>query len=397
MNYSQLLQRLYTTNKHGGMKLGLDNMIRLNQALKSPDKTFSSIHVAGTNGKGSVVTKIAKGLESHYPRVGLYTSPHISSFRERIRINNVMISEQDIVIHLTEILSLADKVQISATFFEITTLLALKYFADHSVDIAVIETGLGGRLDATNIISPLMTVITSIGFDHTEILGKSLEKIAHEKAGIIKPGIPVVLGPTALHVPIPKENPRILVPAGATDFEIENRSIARAALENLNIPEKTIRKALTTKLPCRLESTYHNNQQIILDVAHNPDALAKLFQSPSIPSKNLRVIFGLGKNKDISGCLEIIRRHAHHLHLVDAPNGRCSSPKQMQQVLLGQGVSPEDISMHSTIKESVSHALDQAHQQNQNLLICGSFFIMGEARKALGIEEPNDPIDMNER
>lgn len=193
--YQDLLKKLFAVNLHGGIKLGLKNIQQLNQLLGNPIAQFKSIHVAGTNGKGSVVTKIAKGLEEEGFRVGLYTSPHISCFRERIKINGRMIDEASVTSILERIFNVIEQEKIAATFFEITTALAFLYFAKQRVDFAVLETGLGGRLDATNIVTPLLSIITSISLEHVEQLGETIDAIASEKAGIIKPNIPVLIGP----------------------------------------------------------------------------------------------------------------------------------------------------------------------------------------------------------
>ena len=183
MAYLDLIQHLLTVNLEAGIKLGLQNVERLQEILHYPDRSFTSIHVAGTNGKGSVCIKVARALEKAGYRTGLYTSPHISSFRERIRINGKMITEEAVESILPPLFKVIEEAGIPATFFEITTFLAFLYFAREKVDFAVLETGLGGRLDATNIVSPCLSVITSISLDHTEILGGSCEEIAHEKGG----------------------------------------------------------------------------------------------------------------------------------------------------------------------------------------------------------------------
>ena len=394
--YYNTLSELYSININKGMKLGLENITRLNLLLGLPSAKFPSIHIAGTNGKGSVASKIAKGLESKYPRVGVFTSPHISSFRERITINQQLISEENVHDRLVRIIRLAQKEKIPATFFEVTTLLAFTYFAEQKVDIAVIETGLGGRLDATNIVTPLLSIITSIDYDHTDLLGCSLESIAAEKAGIIKKGVPVILGPTAMIVPVKEKSQTITVKGPFADVESENRAIARSAMEYLNIPEKAIKKALTTRLPCRREKIIFQNKDVILDVAHNPRGLKSLFHDLKIPPKKLRIICGLSKTKDLGNCLEILHQNANDIHLVDASNGRCATPESLQKILLSQNVTPSRITTHHTVENSMSTACSLANAHNQEIIVCGTFFIMSEARKFLGINEPRDPIDLND-
>jgi dihydrofolate synthase/folylpolyglutamate synthase len=177
-----------------GYKEGLDNSLALDEHFGHPHKKFLTIHVAGTNGKGSCSHTLSAILQRCGYKVGLYTSPHLVDFSERIRVNGQTIPEDYVVNFVEQEKSFIESLQPS--FFEVTTAMAFKYFADKNVDIAVIEVGLGGRLDCTNIITPILSVITNIGMDHTQFLGSSLEQIAFEKAGIIKPGVPVVIGET---------------------------------------------------------------------------------------------------------------------------------------------------------------------------------------------------------
>ena len=179
--------------------MGLENMILFNQKLGNPAGGIKTIHVTGTNGKGSVVYKIAKALEASGYKTGMYISPHISSFRERITINGEMISEADVIRNLQLINSIESTLPSSLSFFECVTGMAFNYFKEKNVDVAVIEVGLGGRLDSTNIIDPELSVITSIGLDHQGILGETITDIAREKAGIIKDNKPVVVGPNCPH------------------------------------------------------------------------------------------------------------------------------------------------------------------------------------------------------
>lgn len=395
-SYFSLLKKLYAVNFFGGVKLGLNNMVRLSEALGSPEKKFLTVHVAGTNGKGTVAAKIAKGLEGLFPSVGLYTSPHISSFRERIKINEAMISEEEMERHLALVFSESEKNAIPATFFELSTCLAFLHFAEKRVGIAVIETGLGGRLDATNIVHPLLSVITAIHLDHTDVLGNTQEAIAKEKAGIIKLGVPVVLGPAAQGVPVREGSKKIAVLGEYPTADEENRAIARAALEYLEVPEKSIRKGLTTRLPCRLEVVPCDGREIILDAAHNPEAIARLFRQLGVPNEQMRVICGFSKNKDWRACLETIAAHAAHIHLVAATNGRGTEPKEMERALKEIGVDAGRIWVYSSIDESVQEALRGSAKCDQKLLVCGTFFIMADVRQALGIQEPRDPFDLNE-
>jgi dihydrofolate synthase / folylpolyglutamate synthase len=410
MNYTSLISKLFTINKTGGIKFGLENSRRLSEALGFPEKKFISIHVAGTNGKGSVVTKIAKGLESSGSKVGLYTSPHISSFRERIRINGEMISENDVVELLSEIFAFTAKYRIPATFFELTTLLAFQYFSQKKVDYAVLETGLGGKLDATNICLPSLCVITSISLEHTDILGNTIEEIAREKAGIIKPNIPVILGPKAPYkfiAPIAKSlgAPCTQIEESFENFNVENNAIAKRALESLGVNKNAILEGIKVLPPCRLETFKPEDlpikpfpQAVILDVAHNPDGLEHLFSviKEKYPNQSLRVVCGLSKNKDIPSCLQILKKNADHFHLVEASNGRGQSAEILSHLLKEYGVDPSRIFLQPSIEESVKVALNKAAMNQQILIICGTFFIMSSTRAALGMKEPRDPIDLNE-
>jgi len=202
MDYSQALEYLYQFELYG-IKLGLDNIRQLLNLLGNPEKQLKFVHIAGTNGKGSVSCYLANILECAGYKTGLYTSPHLSFFEERIRINRVSISPDELVKQVEKIKAILDNSpELTPTFFEVTTALSLRYFADKSVDYVVLEVGLGGRLDATNVVIPELSVITNIDYDHMQQLGTSLADIAYEKAGIIKPGIPVITGAsgTALEV-----------------------------------------------------------------------------------------------------------------------------------------------------------------------------------------------------
>ena len=358
------------------MKLGLEQMRDLSKSVGSPECLFRSVHIAGSNGKGSVAAKIARGLQSQYSKVGLFTSPHVSTFRERIRINGEMIASSDVERILEKIIDL------QGTFFELTTLMAFLYFAENQVDFAVIETGLGGRLDATNILKPELSVITSISLEHTEFLGETLEEIAQEKAGIIKPGVPVILGPTAQCISSPQA---IKVNGEFSSVEEENKAIAKMAMEQLGIPSASIRNALDVKPLCRMEKIGN----VVLDVAHNPAALERYFIEDQ--RRPLNVVCALSKNKDLESCLDIIARHAENIYLVEASNGRSASVGALKEILLKIGFPSHNISDFPLISDAVNTA-----SQNGDTVVIGSFFIMSEARKALGIHDETDIFDMNE-
>ncbi|MFM8711462.1 MAG: bifunctional folylpolyglutamate synthase/dihydrofolate synthase, partial [Sphingomonadales bacterium] len=214
MDYLQTLDYLfsklpmYSRIGAAAYKNDLHNTIALCDALGRPDQRIRTIHVAGTNGKGSVSHMLASVLQSAGYRTGLYTSPHLYDFRERIKVNGKMIEQQQIVDLVQRLRPMIEK--IDPSFFEVTVAMAFEHFAQENVDIAVIETGLGGRLDSTNVIHPVLSVITNIEWDHMQLLGDSLEKIAAEKAGIIEPGVPVVIGEaTDITLPVFKQKAQI--------------------------------------------------------------------------------------------------------------------------------------------------------------------------------------------
>ena len=384
-SYNEVLETIFALPKGHGSRGTLTNIQKLCESHNQPQNTFPSIHVAGTNGKGSVCTKIAAVLQKAGYTVGLYTSPHISTFRERIQISNKLISEE-------EVAALFNKIQtadIPTNFFEIATLLAFLHFRNQKVDVAVIETGLGGRWDATNVIQPLLSIITSIGYDHIDILGSSLEEIAYEKAGIIKSQVPVVLGPdvpTSFMQKIAKEQNAPLYQSRfqSEDFDLENQETARLALSLLtthfSIPQEAL-KELCQKPFCRFERHFYE-KEIIFDVAHNAHGFARLLQQLEnrYPNHSYRFIVGFSKGKEISKCACLIESKATAIHLVSHSHYRLASVDEIKTAF-----SPEKITLEKTIAQGVQNALKAESTTPEVLIITGSFFIMEEARKALGI------------
>jgi dihydrofolate synthase/folylpolyglutamate synthase len=384
MTYQAVLERTFSLSKKKGMNCSLSNIKRLCEIHNHPELAFPTIHVAGTNGKGSVCTKIASALQQAGWKVGLYTSPHISTFRERIRINGEPISEVDIS-------ELFAQVKWNASFFEIATLIAFLYFRNEEVDVAVIETGLGGTWDATNVVMPLVSIITSIGLDHTELLGNSLDQIALEKAGIIKKGIPVVLGPdlpSALLRSIARErgSPAYQSCHRDRDYDRENQETARIALDLLRsrfqLTNEAIDIGLQAKPPCRFERHQVEGKTVIFDVAHNSHGFARLLEK--LDHRSCRFIVGFSADKDIAPCARLIESKADAIHLVSAPHPRLASVDAIQPAFSHPHLYPEE-----TIAEAVRKALQSSEEI---IVITGSFFIMQAARKACGIQEPSDPV-----
>jgi dihydrofolate synthase / folylpolyglutamate synthase len=397
-SYAHIIDRLFQANGSLGASLGLKNAEALNRACAFPTKSYATIHIAGSNGKGSVATKIAKGLELSGYRVGLYTSPHLFSFCERIAVDGQLISEADVVEGMQKIFYLSKKWNLDSTFFEMATFLAFDYFRKRRVDIAVIETGLGGRFDATNIISPVLTAITSIGREHVQILGDDLEQIAGEKAGIIKEKIPVILGPKARFQSIYDRAEELHCPLFASKkisyfYDEENNAVAELALAHLppwySLKPKAVEQALAIRPFCRFEKI----GETIFDVAHNPDAIFYLLQAlhTFYPQSHFRFLVGFSKDKEYDLCLELISSVATHIHLVQAPTPRAAPTEDLKAVLKNE--DPTFSTSHPSIKEGVEEACAKAHAQGEVLVICGSFYIMAEAKEAVGIQPPKDSLN----
>lgn len=312
MNYEDAVKLLTSQGKFY-IELGLERISRILDILGNPQDKLKCIHIAGTNGKGSVCAIIESVLKETGMKVGLYTSPHIFDYTERIKISGNEISKNDFANYVEKICSIADKNNIYLTEFEILTAVMFEYFADNSVDVVVLETGLGGRFDATNVIkSNLCSIITHIDFDHTERLGKTLEQIAFEKAGIIKENCPVITaeGFEIIKDTADKKNSLMIMVSPFEDtsnlslkglYQQENLSLALTAVRYLfkEISEDTVQKALKkVQHPFRFQ--YFADKNMIIDAAHNPNGIRALKQSLDFNYANTprRFIFGCLKNKD---------------------------------------------------------------------------------------------------
>lgn len=379
MTYLKIIETLFSRRSHSSNS-GLERAHLFVKALEDPQKTYPTIHIAGTNGKGSVSLKIAKALELSGLKVGLFTSPHLISFRERIVINGVEISEEKVVKGITNLLKLATKIDPKASFFELTTFLAFQHFQKEKVDVAIIETGIGGLHDATNVIFPLVSVITSVARDHADVLGTTLEEIATQKAGIIKPGIPVVIGPYA-NYPVMHERAKELqsslfqTEAVSGFYDWENIRIAHQALlllkSHFSLTDAAIQRGLAFRPLCRFEQ-FGN---VILDVAHNPNGVSRLLEAMETHHKGepFSVVIGMSKDKDIAASLELLTQKAAHIFLVQAPSPRAASVVEMQEILVGLNYP------HFTTGKTVVESLQST--QNRIVLVCGTFYIMQEARQ----------------
>lgn len=340
MNYQDTIQYLYNSTpvfEHVGAsayKEGLSNSWALDEHFNHPHTKFKTIHIAGTNGKGSCSHTIAAILQAEGYRVGLFTSPHLVDFRERIKVNGECISQEYVMDFVENERSFFEPLHPS--FFELTTAMAFKYFADSHVDIAVIEVGLGGRLDCTNIITPILSVITNISFDHTQFLGDTLEKIAMEKAGIIKRDIPVVIGETTpetrnvfiqkakeMNTPIYFAEEYNNPIANELDFELKgsyqlkNKQTILCAVNHLplSISPSSIKEGLShvvelTGLMGRWQ-TIRERPTVICDTGHNVGGWQYLSQQiKSQPCKNLHIVFGMVDDKDIDTVMNMLPKNA---------------------------------------------------------------------------------------
>ncbi len=392
-----------------------------------PEKRFPSIHIAGTNGKGSTSAFLASiFMEAGY-RVGLYTSPHLVRFNERIKINGEEISDRNIIRYARFLRDVVDRT--NATFFEATTCIAFKYFADEEVDIAVLETGLGGRLDATNVVRPLVSVITNVGFDHMQELGNTLPKIALEKGGIIKQGIPCVTGshsPAVLETlrgaarrkrSVLLESNGIVRLTNAVNasgsyrvdlcsrhftakgirlgfsglHQIENARLAFAAVEMIRsryrhkfsrINNRSVAGGLThvqknTALRGRLE-TIQRSRQYVLDVAHNPDGIAKLVSYLREKPMNRVIVFGVMADKDFRSMLRLLSPVAPRLIAVAPANTRALSVRRLTLEAKKFGIA---VSKASSVRDGI--ALAEKGLRSGQVVITGSHYVAGEAMRYL--------------
>ncbi len=384
-----MLERLDRLGFFNKKKAGLKNIQQIDKLLGHPHKNFPTVLIAGSNGKGSVSTKIANALSLAGYKTGLFTSPHIDSFTERIQINHRSISLEKADALLSHVFELLDRYDIQATYFEVVTAVALLAFQDANVDIAVLEVGLGGRLDATNIVTPLLCAITSISLEHTQQLGSTKEAVAKEKGGIIKERVPLILGPfadlpTLRAIAQEKKSPLIALEPQEENSEEENQRVAKAALyflkQQLTLTNKAIEDGISFQAPCRFERFNHAELPIIFDVAHNSDAFKRLYQriKKEFPNRKIRTLLGLSKGKEHEHSLQIIAENSDYIHLVDTNNPRSLKVKELSYALKCQ-VS----SKIPSVKKTIELALHSAVSNEELLLVTGSFYIMKEARLSL--------------
>ena len=375
----------------------LNNISQFCYHLKQPQNNFPSIHVAGTNGKGSTSHMLSSVLQAAGFKVGLYTSPHLKDFRERIKISGSPISEDEVVEFVQTNLKYIREQQLS--FFELTVAMAFDTFAKHQVDVAVIEVGLGGRLDATNVILPILSVITNIGLDHTKFLGHTLPEIAFEKAGIIKPNVPVVIGEYTIETKEVFENQASKMNAAilfASEFDLPvydcdlkgsyqrfNVRTAAAAIYKLKrlhwkIPEQAMVEGFKSVVSSTqfLGRWQQLSQQpaVYCDVAHNADGIRVLFdQVKNMAFGRLLVVFGVMKDKDLDSIVHLLPTDGSYF-CCRADNARALSSDSLSTYLQEQGLEAQSCG-------SVGAALESAQtvaNTDDLILICGSNFVVAE-------------------
>lgn len=422
MTYKETIEYLYNQlpvyQQVGGTayKEGLDNSLALDELFDHPHRKYKTIHVAGTNGKGSTSHLLAAILQQSGYKVGLYTSPHLVDFRERIRVNGEKISKQYIVDFVKY--NKHNFEPIEPSFFELTMMMAFKYFADNKVDVAVIEVGLGGRLDSTNIITPDLSIITNISKDHTQFLGDTLEKIAGEKAGIIKKDIPVVIGEasdtirnvfesTAKGVGAPvifaedEHMIKSLVPTASGWLfdtrkfdqikgqlmgyaQVKNAATVLTAVQELqrigySVNTKAIREGFTyvceiTGLMGRWQ-ILQTNPKIICDTAHNIGGMQYIVeQLANERYEKLHFILGMVNDKDISSVLEILPKNASYYFT------KANIPRSLDEKDLARQAEEKSLKgkVFPTVKEAIQ-AAQQAVAPKDLIFIGGSNFIVADA------------------
>ena len=425
MNYQETIEYLYSSLPifqrvgKAAYKADLGNTLALDEHFNHPHRKFKSIHIAGTNGKGSTSHMTAAILQKAGYKVGLYTSPHLRDFRERIRINGEMIPKDEVTEFVNLNKDFFDKLKPS--FFEMTVALAFNYFAKENIDIAVVEVGLGGRLDSTNIINPMISIITNIGLDHTDLLGDTLEKIAVEKAGIIKPNVPVIIGSTQPettnvfknkakennasitfadqvvtvknYIPISDNLQRFEMEYKGNNLNIETDLLGHYQRFNIppvlvcvdllkemgmNIPDSSIYEGLkTVKSTTGLMGRWQilgKNPTIVCDTGHNTDGIKLVTeQIQKATFKNLHMVIGMVADKNIDGILALLPKNATYYFT------QAKIPRALNSLKLKE--KAETFDLKGKAYSSVSDAFAAAKKAASNsdlIFVGGSTFIVAE-------------------
>jgi len=423
--YIEVINYLYSLQRFG-IKLGLQNIEKLLKLFQNPEKDFISVHIAGTNGKGSTSSFIASILKASGYKVGLYTSPHLVDFTERIRVDGIPISREKVVEYVKSLQNEIDLLK--ATFFEVTTAIAFKHFADEKVDFAVIEVGLGGRLDSTNIILPAVSVITTVSYDHMNILGDTIEEIAFEKAGIIKEGIPCITGCDGKALEVIRKvanekNSKLIVAdeiskitfkesdeykvkfdlstgknhyvdlvAGVPGkFQTRNAQLAVLTFELLSDlgfvnykPENLYEGLLKVKefsgLRARLEvlkplSNYHQKPKIVIDVAHNYPAINQLVTELEVFKRNrLLLLFGVMRDKEYEKMIKKLSEVTDFAVATQPKIGRALDAKMISEIFKQNGVN----SVYIYDSDKAFDFIVNESKEGDLILVTGSHYLAGE-------------------
>lgn len=414
---------MFTRIGAAAIKKDITNTLLLCEKVGNPHHQFRSIHIAGTNGKGSVSHMLASILQEAGYKTGLYTSPHLQDFRERIRINGVMIPEEEVIRFTEDYKTYFEAIEPS--FFEVTVALAFRYFAEQQVDIAVIETGLGGRLDSTNVITPELSIITNIGYDHMQLLGDTLPQIAGEKAGIIKEKIPVVIGeshpetvdvftekaremdaplvfadklfrPQKIHSSPVELNVEYATEDGTSFFstdlpgryQAKNMATVLAAvsilqkqfpaLNNEHLRNGLHRVKQNTGLMGRWE-VLQENPLFVLDVGHNEDGMRQILEQLAHQQyEKLHIVIGMVKDKDVEKVLSLLPQRATY-YFTNASIPRALPVEELEEKAGKYGLKG---SVFTVVNDAARAALNAAADEDM-VLVCGSVFVVGEVDRAL--------------
>lgn len=413
MNIEKLLDELYSYSLHG-IKLGLKNIEDICKAMDNPQKNYKTIHVAGTNGKGSTSTTIETVLIEAEKKVGKYTSPHILKFNERISINGSDITDEEIAYYYSYVKDIIKKLEITPTFFEVTTAMMFKYFSDKNVDYAIIEVGMGGRYDATNIIDSDICVITNVSLDHTEFLGKTIYEIACEKAGIIKKNSKVIVGSSDLeflkgieektkdyiniiekykkgrysldfkkYKTIVEVDEDIYNFSLFGDYQYKNFLCALEVLKMLKVPVDIIKKGVEkVKWQCRFEIIPIKDKIVVLDGAHNEDGMKTLCDTLKLGFKKdeITAVVSILKDKDSKKILEILEKTVGRIiftSLVENKRGQSAA-----ELFNNSNKKDKDY------RENINEAYNLANTSNTKvILFCGSFYLLSKFKEEVLVNE----------
>jgi dihydrofolate synthase/folylpolyglutamate synthase len=415
MHYSEAIRFLYSLRRFGA-NFGLENTLALAGLFGNPQNKLRFVHVAGTNGKGSTCAMLDAIYRAAGLRVGLFTSPHLVSFRERIQINRQMISENEVSVLVQDLQHQIPKLQSHPTFFEVVTIMALRYFAAKNCDLVIWETGLGGRLDATNIVTPLASVITNVQLDHQQWLGNTIEQIAQEKAGIIKPHVPCftaaedeVALQTIAKVAARQNSAFWTVGHGEVEamrkfnvslsgsHQLLNAALAAAVTRllgnKISVPEEAIATGLkNTQWQGRFQIINRGQQTIVLDGAHNPagaETVAAAFRE-KFPGITPTLVLGTMEDKDYRSICQTLAPFADKIIVTRAETERAAHP-----AVLLDACKAANANAAVAAATSLAHALVQV-KDDAFVLVTGSLHFIGEAMEQLQLTNAPSERELNE-